>query len=112
MRWRYIKVTLIGALLGFAGQFMTDFFCWNAFCVGKTSQQILSSGFVDRALAECYHSQNLQPQAHLLIYQLMTLRWLSDRGEIAGRTAAVAALLGASAVLATDQIRQARKALS
>jgi hypothetical protein len=50
-------------------------------------------------------------QAKQLIWQLIFLSWLSDRGELAGRTAAIAAFLGVSSLMAADHLRQKRSAL-
>jgi len=108
MRWRYVKAVLLGALLGFAGQFLTDFFCWVAPDGAATPQhQFYVNGEIwwDRSFPP-----QLRSQAQQLCCQFYFLYWLRHRGEVALRIAAVAALLGVSSVMAADQLRERRKA--
>jgi len=92
MRWRYIIGALVGALLGFFGQFFGDH---SSFWEGDVDRYITG-----RHLAG----------ARLLVYEEIFLEWLLDgRGDTGGRTAAIAALLGASAVMAADELRKSRK---
>lgn len=47
---------------------------------------------------------------HILKEQLYLLLWLKDRGDIAARTAVLAALLLASSVYAVDRLKEKRAA--
>jgi hypothetical protein len=55
-------------------------------------------------------SANQKSQWQTLWYQLLFLNWLQQDGEVAGRTAAIAALLAALAVFGVDCLRRKRLA--
>jgi hypothetical protein len=101
MHWRYFKATLIGGLLASTGFVVADLVT-GAWCGHWWD------GGLDRVIAQHVPMRKLQPQARQLVYQSIFLRWLLQRGELAGRITAIGALLGASAVLARDQIRQTK----
>ncbi len=107
MHWRYIKAALICGLLGFAGQGVGDFFCWH---IGGASVTPYDYQCHKRMWLETeFGAQHMQ--ANQLIWQAVFLMWLIDRGEVAVRTAAIAAFLGVSSLMAADHLRQKRSAL-
>src|ERR1700730_11105951 len=100
-----MKVALIVGLLGFAGQCVGDFFCWQMRDCGPTpyrySVDFQSVRYQQSVMVWFYGRAQ---QANPLIWQAILLMWLRDRGELAGRTAAIAAFLGVSIMLGADQI--------
>jgi len=102
MRWRYAKAGILGALLAISAQLTIDIYidvtlhnCFDA-CIAPD-------------LNRMYPEENLA-QARFLYCLRWLLVWLSRKGELAGRTAMLTALLAASSVMAADQIQVRRKA--
>src|SRR5580658_2889270 len=101
MRWQYIKIALLGGLLGFAGQCLGDYFFWSM--DGPVCSVVLRE---DRLLAVYPGSCTAQreQQVNQLIWQAIFLMWLRDRAELAGRSGAIAAFLGVSSLVAADHL--------
>ncbi len=108
MRRRYIIGALLGVLLGFAGQFFVDFFCWTPGNNG-TLYQFFSDKYFERNMARWVRAPQLQSKAHQLVYQVVFLYWLSERGPSACGTAVIVAFLGASSLLAADYLQHRSK---
>lgn len=102
MHRRYIIGALLGALLGFFG------FCVTDFVTGGLSGHWWD-GSLDRELAKHLPEHQVQ-YARNLVYEAMVLSWLKERAELAGRTAAIAACIAISSMLAADRFQQIRKA--
>jgi hypothetical protein len=84
---------LLGAFLGFFGQFFGD-------------HPSFWDGDVDRYI-KGRHLAGARP----LVYEEIFLEWLLDgRGEAGARTAVIVGWLGASYMFAADRFRQSRKA--
>jgi hypothetical protein len=143
---RYVIGGLIGALLGFTGQFLVDssrqlditHLSWSP-AAYISVQSDIPRLFPDgpayywayspngRTLGTPYMSKNgpvipsgIRPVVSAapaqkadwqrLWCQLLFLNWLQERGDTAGRTAALAALIGALLAFGTKRIRSARTA--
>jgi hypothetical protein len=109
MHWRYFKAALIGGLLGFAGQCVGDFFCWQMRGGGPTPYRYsvdFQSVHYQQSVMVLFYGR--AQQANPLLWQAVFLMWVIDRGEVAVRTAAIAACLGVSTMLGADQLRERR----
>jgi hypothetical protein len=117
---QYVVGAMVGGLLGFLCQFVGDNVFLHPYQVnqagacewipgGSSQFNYYRSGNLARYVARRIPVQGYQAEGHQLIYQIMLLAWLRDRGDIAGRTAAWTAFLGASAVLAGDQLQKTKR---
>ena len=104
MRWkRVVAGAVLGGLLGFGGQFVADFFCWDTPDDRKTPYRIFFDGTLDGYLPHYGRTLERQSQARQIFYQVYILYWLVRRGEIASRTTLIVAFLCVSAALALEQ---------
>jgi hypothetical protein len=113
LRWRYISVAVMGALLGFSGQFIADICSgWTGFelVCGNPGPSLLTqirNGTFDRGVAHYYPAHFAE--ARTLAYELNLLIWLTVQGETACRTASITSFLLAVSLYANDN-RQRREA--
>jgi hypothetical protein len=105
MRWRSIIVGLvIGGFVGFAGQWAADFFL--GILPGRVPYEYLRNGGLELEQKKWRMNVITNPDGQRLFYTGIFLHWLDIRGDVASRTGAIAALLGASSVLAADELRK------
>jgi hypothetical protein len=110
LRWKYLKIALIGALLGFLGQFLFDFFTpnidvdYHGHRQKDSAFQIFCSMHGNSKL--CAEDQNLVMQCIPLFFQALTLIWLSESSEGALRTAAISALLLVAIVQSIEHLKR------
>jgi len=121
MHWRKIIIgAVLGGLLGFIGQLSADFFWWpspidesNRTCYEYVFCGTPDDERVGRTLESCLRLE-LPPekrnQGRLLFFEGIFLFWLQERWKFVGQTVLIGAFLGASSVLAADQISQKRLA--
>lgn len=135
MRWRYFTSAVLCGFLGFIAQFVGDKahpaarIVWfrsdlrsdfhlvymGQWHLGVSTPYLNPGGtpqYAGRSKLFEFHPDG-QQEAHewqQLWLQLLFLQWLQERGELAVRTSAIIAVLGASFVFAADGFWQSRKA--
>jgi hypothetical protein len=74
---RIITCAVLGGLLGFGGQFVADFFCWNSPNDDETMYHDFSDPNFEKKLAECLPTPpQSRYQVHSLLYLGCFLFWL------------------------------------
>lgn len=135
MSWSYMVVALVGAFIGFAGQFIADYRC-NAVVVDSSYKAFPDEGHYswvytldDRCLGSPYHTEDgkiaypgvpdtvpkyVTPPAadksrwRILFHQLHFLYWLQWRGELATRNALITSLLSLLLVFSAKRLQSRR----
>jgi len=100
---------LLGALLGFLGQFVFDFVTWNAPPSAITFFHWFSSDGFARYLMNSMSSQHWIT-ATMLVYQGVFFSWLGGRSDIAIRTALITGFLLVTCVMGADEWSKRAKA--
>ncbi|HIA55073.1 MAG TPA: hypothetical protein EYN91_23815 [Candidatus Melainabacteria bacterium] len=114
MRWKYIKIALIGAVLGFFGQLLCDLFLPGMdFITNRMSNQPrsviaqywqLRSDSMARA-----GDRSFFMKAEPIVAQGVALCWMARRSGIAFRTAVITSLLLVAIAQGLDYIKRDRK---
>lgn len=113
MRWKYIKIALLGAVLGFFGQMLCDFFMpTNGFEPEKPGEKRAQSAFQmlcmlheDEDETRPYN-ETFMSKADPLIFQVIALCWIAKRSEVALRTSAISALLLVAIVRTVEHLKR------
>jgi hypothetical protein len=101
VRWKKIVIgALLGGLLGFEGQFFSDYSSWR-----------IPSAYTVHLLVQLSHfPMGRQRDVAGLITQLGVLTWLLQRGDVVPRTILLAAFLGASTALVLERWKPSKSA--
>lgn len=113
MRWKYIKIALLGAVLGLFGQMLADFFI-PSYGFSDTGPENRKKTSLFQLLCEIHfdgsetrpYSETFLSKAEPLIAQGIALCWIARRSDVAFRTAAISALLLVAIVQTIEHFRR------
>lgn len=113
MRWKYLKIALIGAVLDLFGQMLADFFIPSiGFEPAKPGEkkalsvfQLLCVLHEDEDETRPYN-ETFMSKADPLLYQAVALCWIARRSDGAFRTAAISALLLVAIVQSIEHLKR------